>query len=66
MQSSMMSAISYFKICAQMNQSLIPPLTGLERARYCVKWSTNCGQIVCTVLLSLVQTGPSKVHGCNV
>jgi hypothetical protein len=24
------SAISYFKICAQMNQSLIPPFTGAE------------------------------------
>jgi hypothetical protein len=37
-----MSAIPYLKICAQMNQSLIPPLTGTEivnanlKARYCV------------------------------
>jgi hypothetical protein len=38
-----MPAIPYFKICAQMNQSLISPFTQAEivnatlKARYCVK-----------------------------
>ena len=54
-----MSAISYFKICARMNQSLIPPLTGVEivkatlKARYCVKW-----QIV-YCMYSIAHLGPN-------
>ena len=62
----------YFKICAQMNQSLIPPFTRakiakIAKARYGVTWSTNSWQncvFLCTIFSSLVQTGPSKVHGC--
>jgi hypothetical protein len=31
------SAISYFKICAQMNESLIPPFTGAEIVKATLK-----------------------------
>ena len=59
-----MSAKPYFKICAQMNQSLIPLFTRAEivnatlKARYCVKWSTNSWQVVYCVY-SIAQLGPN-------
>jgi hypothetical protein len=57
-----MSAISKFKICARMNQSLIPPFKGagivktILKARYCVKCHTKSWQIVYCVY-SIAQLG---------
>ena len=58
--------------CLLLNQSLILPLTeayivkASEKAKALCKQTAGKFCTVSTVLLSLVQTGPSKVHGCNV
>ena len=56
---TVLSAISYFKFCARMNQSLIPPIVKATlKPRYCVKWSTHTWQIAYCVY-SIAQLGPN-------
>ena len=66
-----MSAISYFKICARMNQSLIPPFTGAEIVKVNFKGKVKTitkarvAPVICTVEYKKLETCTQNVHCCS-